>query len=363
MPRTLSCAVARNVPRDVQRTLPRALILLALLASTAAQARPTLVDQAVIAPANAAPVAPSLQTQGPEEQGPDERTIVSTSAGKTAGDPYEGLNRSLFDVQQKFDRAIFRPVARGYATIIPKFIRTGLRHLLRHIREPIVFLNDVLQLKPKRAARTLARFAINSTAGIGGLLDVAKTAKLPYHHNGLGNTLARYGVGPGPYLFIPLIGPTQLRDLFGGGVDGLIYPVAIGSPFNRTDYQVSTAAIGGLDLRAESDAGFKALLDGAADPYATLRSVYQQDRAAEIAEMNGTPIAPGGLDDPLVDPEADPANSQSQQPPETTDGNLAPAPDPAPDKTTAPTTSLSDSSGGADQDSAATGELVVTTFF
>lgn len=347
----------------MQRTLRRALILAALLASTAAQARPTLIDQAVIAPAEAAPVAPSLHArdpaeQPPKEQGLGERTIASTPARKTAGDPYEGLNRPLFDVQQKFDRAIFRPVARGYATIIPKFIRTGLRHLLRHIREPIVFLNDVLQLKPKRAARTLARFAINTTAGIGGLLDVAKTAKLPYRHNGLGNTLARYGVGPGPYLFIPLVGPTQLRDLFGGGVDGLIYPVAIGRPFNRTDYQVSTAAVGGLDLRAESDAGFKALLDGAADPYATLRSVYQQDRAAEIAEMNGTPIAPGGLDDPLVDPEADPASSQSQQPPEATDGNLAPAPDPAPDKTPAPTTTLSDSSNGA-----VTGELVVTTFF
>ena len=355
----------------MHRTLPRALILAALLASSAAQARPTLIDQAVIAPAEAAPVAPSLQARAPEEQAPEEqglgeRTIASTPARKTAGDPYEGLNRSLFDVQQKFDRAIFRPVARGYATIIPKFIRAGLRHLLSHIREPIVFLNDVLQLKPKRAARTLARFAINSTAGIGGLLDVAKTAKLPYRHNGLGNTLARYGVGPGPYLFIPLVGPTQLRDLFGGSVDGLIYPVAIGRPFNRTDYQVSTAAVGGLDLRAESDAGFKALLDGAADPYATLRSVYQQGRAAEIAEMNGTQIAPGGLDDPLVDPEADPANSQSQQPPEATDGNLAPAPEPAPDKTpapTAPTTPLSDNSGGADQDSVGTGEIAVTTFF
>ncbi len=350
----------------MQRILPRAVILAALLASTAAQARPILIDQAAIAPGiapgEAAPVASSLQAQGPEET-----TIAPTTARKTAGDPYEGLNRSLFDVQQKFDRAIFRPVARGYATIIPKFIRTGLRHLLSHIREPIVFLNDVLQLKPKRAARTLARFAINSTAGIGGLLDVAKTAKLPYRHNGLGNTLARYGVGPGPYLFIPLVGPTQLRDLFGGSVDGVIYPVAIGRPFNRTDYQISTSVIGGLDLRAESDAGFKALLDGAADPYATLRSVYQQDRAAEIAEMNGTPIAPGGLDDPLVDPEADPANSQSQQPPEAADGNLAPVPDPAPNETPAATTPLNggsgDSSGGADQDGVVTGEIVVTAFF
>lgn len=320
------------------------------------------IGQAVIAPAAIAPAAaPPSQAQQPDEQ-----PVVR--AGKTAGDPYERLNRSLFDVQQKFDRAIFRPVARGYATIIPKFIRSGLRHLLSNIREPIVFLHDVLQLKPRRAARTLARFAINTTAGIGGLLDVAKTAKLPYRHNGLGNTLARYGVGPGPYFFIPLVGPTQLRDLFGGGVDGLIYPMAIRSPFNRTDYQVVTAAISGLDLRAESDAGFKALLDGAADPYATLRSVYQQNRIAEIAEMNGTPVAPGGLDDPLIDPEADPADGQSQQPPEATDGNLAPAPDPAPATPTPPPApppgqSSGDGSGSADPGGAVTGEAVVTAFF
>ncbi len=313
---------------------PRALILAAVLASGTAQARPVLLEQPVTIPADGSPVA--AQAQAPAQQN---QTPTDAAAPRHApGDPLEGFNRSMFNTQQKFDRAIFRPVARGYATIIPKFIRTGLRHLLRHIREPIVFLNDMLQLKPKRAARTLARFVINSTAGIGGLLDVAKTAKLPYRHNGLGNTLARYGVGPGPYLFLPLIGPTQLRDLFGGGVDGLIYPLAIGRPFNRTDYQISTAVIGGLDLRAESDAGFKALLDGATDPYATLRSVYQQDRAAEIADIKGEAVAPGGLDDPLVDPEATP-QSPEQTAPEDAPGSQAPAPVPAPDTTPTPTPS------------------------
>lgn len=259
------------------------------------------------------------------------------------GDPWEGLNRELFSIQQGFDRAVFRPVAMGYATIVPKPVRTGFRHLISHIGEPIVFLHDLLQLKPKRAARTLARFLINTTAGVGGLLDVAKTAKLPHRPNGLGNTLARYGVGPGPYIFLPLVGPTDLRDLFGGQVDGLVYPVAIGSPFNRIDYQVAKAAVGGLDLRAESDANFKALLDGAADPYATLRSVFQQNRRAEIAEMNGRPVDTGGLDDPLVDPEAGsdtPAASDAgsgattAEPPADDPAKVPPAdektPDPAP---------------------------------
>ncbi|WP_374139384.1 VacJ family lipoprotein [Sphingomonas sp.] len=314
--------------------IPTALAVAALLATGSAEARAPAVERALLAPP-AVIAATSDQSTAPEAATPIADAGNGRTSGRTKGDPLEGFNRAMFGAQQTFDRAIFRPVARGYATIIPKFIRTGLRHLLRHIREPIVFLNDVLQLKPKRAARTLARFAINTTAGVGGLFDVAKTAKLPHRPNGLGNTLARYGVGPGPYLFFPFVGPTQLRDIFGGAVDGLIYPVAIGRPFNRTDYQVATAAIGGLDLRAESDAGFKALLDGAADPYATLRSVYQQNRAAEIAEMNGTPVAPGGLDDPLIDPEADPAAPPAEGPgrqaPEDAPGSTAPPPEPAAD--------------------------------
>lgn len=315
---------------------PRALILAALLASGSVHARPIVQDQPVTIPTEA----PSTGVTAPVQDAPSvQQSSESGATGRTPGDRYEKFNRSMFGIQQKFDRAIFRPVARGYATIIPKFVRSGLRNLLRHIREPIVFLHDVLQLKPKRAVRTLGRFAINTTAGIGGLFDVAKTAKLPHRNNGLGNTLARYGVEGGPYLFLPLVGPTQLRDLFGGGADGLIYPIAIGSPFNRTDYQVSTAAIGGLDLRAESDAGFKALLDGAADPYASLRSVYLQNRAVEIAEIKGEATTPGGLDDPLIDPEADaaaPADEPARRAPEDSEDSLAPPPeqDPAPTPST-----------------------------
>lgn len=304
--------------------LPRLVIVAALMASSGLQARPLRQDQPLATQAGTNPVAVAVPAPAPR------------ASGHAPGDPFEKLNRSLFSRQQKFDRGFFRPLARAYATIIPKFIRTGLRHLLSHIREPIVFANDILQLKPKRAAQTFARFFINTTAGIGGLFDVAKTAELPHRNNGLGNTLARYGVGPGPYLFIPFVGPTQLRDLFGTAADGFVYPVAIGSPFNRTDFQVSTGVIEGLDKRAEADAGFKALLDGAADPYATLRSVYQQDRAAEIAEIKGMAASPGGLDDPLLDPEADPTapvDSTGETPPEATDPlapSDAPAPAPAP---------------------------------
>jgi phospholipid-binding lipoprotein MlaA len=225
------------------------------------------------------------------------------------GDPVEGLNRGLFSVHQFFDRIFFRPIAMAYKSIVPKFARTGVRHIISNLSEPVVFLNDILQLKPKRAVRTFGRFSINTVLGVGGIIDVAKGENLPHRSNGFGNTLGRYGVGPGPYLFIPLVGPTDLRDLIGGQADGAVLPLAVGDPFNRTAYIVPTLALGGLDQRAESDADLKALLGGAADPYATLRSVYLQSRAAEVSAVRHGDGRIGGetggaLDDPLIDPAA-----------------------------------------------------------
>jgi phospholipid-binding lipoprotein MlaA len=235
---------------------------------------------------------------------------VRARHSRTPGDPIEGVNRSLFSVHQFLDRIFFRPVAMAYKAIVPKVVRTGIRHVISNLTEPVVFLNDVLQLKPKRAVRTFGRFAINTTLGVGGIIDVAKGEKLPHRDNGLGNTLGRYGVGPGPYLFIPLVGPTDLRDLIGGQVDGGILPLAVGDPFNRTAFILPYVALGGLDQRVEADNDLKVLLGGAADPYATLRSVYLQSRAADVSEVRHGKTG-GALDDPLLDPEA-PADGMAQ---------------------------------------------------
>lgn len=274
-------------------------LMLALLATGEAQARPVsdtatyVTLPAVLAQLPPAPLAvPETAPAATAAPGPQRHA---------RGDPFEKLNRRLYRGQASFDRKFFRPIAFAYKAIFPKPIRTAFRHILSNISEPIVFLNDMLQLKPKRAARTFGRFMLNSTVGIGGIIDVAKGENLPHRNNGFGNTLARYGVGPGPYLFLPLIGPTTLRDLFGSQADALVYPVGIGRPFNQLNYQIPTFLVAGLDLRVESDAQLKALLDGAADPYATLRSVYLQNRAAEIADVKGQSVA---LDDPLIDPEA-----------------------------------------------------------
>jgi phospholipid-binding lipoprotein MlaA len=226
-------------------------------------------------------------------------------AGHFKGDPLEKLNRKLFSVHEFFDHLLFRPLAMAYKTVIPKVVRGGIRHVFSNIGEPVVFVNDVLQLKPKRAVRTLGRFAINSTIGVGGLVDVAKTDgfNLPHHSNGFGNTLGRYGVGPGPYLFLPFIGPTDFRDIASAPVDGAVLPLAIGFPFDRAEYQIPAGVVVGLDMRAEADGDLKALLGGAVDPYASLRSAFLQTRAAQVyALRHGDGETATPLDDPLADP-------------------------------------------------------------
>ncbi len=227
------------------------------------------------------------------------------------GDPLEGFNRGMFGIHQTLDKAIYRPVAMGYKHIVPKPARSGLRNFFTNLTEPIVFLNYLLQLKPGKAAETFARFGINSTLGLAGFFDIAKREdfKLPHRDNGFGSTLARYGVGPGPYLFLPFLGPSTLRDFVGTPVDGAVLPVAIGVPFDRAEYQLASGLLIGLDRRAEADPELRALFAGAVDPYATLRSAFLQSRAAEVAELRGRrgkkpQVDAPELDDPLTDPDA-----------------------------------------------------------
>ncbi len=308
------------------RAARRGAIVAALLASPAPLVAQGLTPPPVVATVPAASAEPAPET-----------TMRGQRHRHAPGDPAEGVNRAFFSVHQVLDRYLFRPVALAYKAVIPKIVRRGVRHVISNLTEPVVFVNDVLQLKPKRAVRTFTRFAVNSSLGIGGVLDVAKAGYLPHRPNGFGDTLGRYGVGPGPYLFIPLIGPSDLRDLIGGQADGLVLPVAVGYPFDSSEYIIPHAVLAGLDARTEADADLKVLLGGAADPYATLRSVYLQSRVAEIrtirhgdglAPFDGTLPNPGAsvetgtpadaFDSTPVDPEA-PVESTKPAPPDASD--------------------------------------------
>jgi phospholipid-binding lipoprotein MlaA len=233
-------------------------------------------------------------------------------------DPLEGFNRISFEISQAIDKVLIRPAAMVYRHF-PKPARDGVHNALSNLGEPVVFLNDVLQLRPDRAVRTLGRFLINSTIGIGGLFDIArrKPFHLPHHDNSLGDTLGYYGVGPGPYIYVPILGPTTLRDL-SGSADQLLAPLVAGVPFDDKNYQISTLIAGGLDQRERADDDLKAMLREAIDPYATFRANFLQNRAGEIAALKAhdkgvqTLPAPG---DPLAEPLTDPSAPASKPAP------------------------------------------------
>ena len=249
-------------------------------AASAPMASPPVVP----VPAASEPVVPA-----PPSAPPAPRDItVSGRKAQPKTDPMESVNVKTFAVVQKVDDKYIAPVANAYGRTVPSPIRSGIRHFLRNVTEPVTALNYFLQLNPDKAGKTLQRFLINSTIGIGGLGDVAKNKpfRLPYYRNGLANTLGFYGVGPGPYVYLPIIGPTTLRDLFGLTVDRFMVPVVVGRPFNTFYYGIPTNILKSLDERVETQAELQRMKD-ANDPYLTYRKTYLRARFAEIEALHG----------------------------------------------------------------------------
>ncbi|WP_380783094.1 VacJ family lipoprotein [Sphingomonas sp. R86520] len=215
--------------------------------------------------------------------------IIVTGRKEPAGDPLRAVNAESFAVTQKVDDAVIGPVARTYKKTVPSPIRRGIHNFLYNLREPIVFLNFLLQFKPGKAAETVGRFAINSTIGAVGVLDMAKRKPfhLPRRSNGFANTLGYYGVKNGPFLFLPLVGPTTIRDLLGGAVDRLILPIGVGKPFTSATYTIPAGILGALDHRSEFDETLKDLHDNSPDPYGATRAFYLNRRQAEIDHLHG----------------------------------------------------------------------------
>lgn len=233
----------------------------------------------------------TVEEQAAEEgAGPAEGQIVVTgNAGPPKGDPAEEINVAAFETVQKIDDAVVAPVADAYDKGIPKPLRSGLRNFLRNLGEPVNFLNFMLQLKVGKAFETLGRFAINSTVGVAGLVDVAKRKpfNLPYRPNGFANTLGFYGVGPGPYLYLPFIGSTTVRDLFGRTVDLAVLPYTVGAPFNNPLYSIPIASLNSLETRIIIDDQIRVVRDECGDPYAGTRDIYLITRQIEIDTLRG----------------------------------------------------------------------------
>jgi phospholipid-binding lipoprotein MlaA len=285
-PQLLSAALAAAVP---QMPPPAPLLTLAPPGWSLAAAQDAAALPSDTPPADVGSEAP------PEAEGEDgeamNEIVVEGEYGPPRTDPAEQINEESYRLTQAVDEAVLEPVAYAYRDGVPEPIRDGLGNVVKNLGEPSNALNFLLQGKVGKAFGALGRLAINSTVGVGGLFDVAgKAGIVPYRRNGFANTMGFYGVGPGPYLYLPVTGATSVRDLTGSILDQLLLPVAVGKPFNRTEYGAAYFVINGLDQRLEFDEEI-ASIRNSDDPYFLRRETYLAQRRRDIAQLKGEPIS------------------------------------------------------------------------
>lgn len=211
-------------------------------------------------------------------------TASSSAAAAEVADPLEPINRTIFGLNELVDVMLLGPVAQAYGEL-PRPVRTGVRNVLDNLRAPVTFVNDLLQGETDRAGTTFARLFINSTIGIFGLFDLASEFGYPQHKEDFGQTLAVWGAGDGPFLMLPLLGPSTVRDAAGWVVDAVaIDPIG---QVAGSEVGIARAAGEAVDTRQRLDAVIQDVRRNSLDPYATVRSAYLQRRAVEI--RNGRP--------------------------------------------------------------------------
>jgi phospholipid-binding lipoprotein MlaA len=230
------------------------------------------------------------------------RDPVARAEYRANNDPFEPLNRKTFAFNDLLDRLLIKPLALGYRHVLPAGGRDAVRHFLDNLNEPLVFVNTVLQGRIDNARITGCRFVVNTTLGIGGLADVASKHDLPKQVGDFGQTLWTWRVPAGPYLIVPVFGPTNPRDGIGTGVDLYLDPFryvaraqAYGSPVT-----LGRIIIDGVDKRSRNIESLDEMQKEAIDYYASFRSLFKQNREAELkgsANPGRTPL-PDIYDDP-----------------------------------------------------------------
>jgi phospholipid-binding lipoprotein MlaA len=244
-------------------------------------------------------------------------TTASTDLARAEADPWEKSNRRVYAFNKGLDRWVVKPVTQGYRFVTPKPVRTGVSNAFSNYGEPSNFLNAVLQGRFDQAFRTLDRFLLNSTLGVAGVMDVATDLGRPQEPEDFGLTLARWGVKAGPYVVLPLFGPSTLRDGIMSPVDFFVYP----SDFVRNawlspgwDVRIAMAAGRFVSLRNTLiETGTDGLLASSLDEYALVRSAYLQRRRLQLFDGQ-LPVEDDPFAEPAEGPAAEPAKPDPPRP-------------------------------------------------
>lgn len=225
----------------------------------------------------------------------------STAPAREISDPIEPVNRFIFGFNDILDRFLIEPLAKGYKAVVPHVVRDGIQNFVRNLEAPVVVANQLLQGKVGDAGVTTARFVLNSTIGVAGLVDVASAQGLNYKDEDFGQTLATWGVGNGPYIVLPVLGPSSLRDAGGLAVDSFADPVRIYA--DNTDHMwiyYTKEGLEGLDTRSRLIEAVDDMRSNSLDYYATARSAYVQKRYSLIRDEQPSSYGAGAnsLDHP-----------------------------------------------------------------
>lgn len=223
------------------------------------------------------------------------KTKAEMAEARGVNDPIESVNRVIFDVNDFLDRLLIRPMAELYRVTVPPPIRDRIASILHNMAEPVVMANNLMQGEVRNAGTTLGRFLVNTTVGGGGMFEVASDWGLPRQSGDFGQTLHVWGLGEGPYLVLPIFGPSNLRDAVGLAVDSFMspwkYAVSFGDTQIEDAFTISDMTASGLSRREANIEGYDALREGSLDFYAQMRSVYRQYRAKQLG-LKAAAISP-----------------------------------------------------------------------
>ncbi len=205
---------------------------------------------------------------------------------RETNDPAEPTNRVFYAINNGIDTVLLKPIAQVYRAVLPQTVRTHTHNFLANLGEPVQLFNDMFEAKPRRAGDSLMRLMLNTTVGVGGVFDVATDLGWPDHDSDSGITLAIWGIPNGPYLFLPILGPSSPREALGFGMDYAVNPMSwIGHGQTDTVLGYSKTALSAIDARAAVLDDLDKITSQALDPYATIRSLYRQHRQSQIENV------------------------------------------------------------------------------